>query len=132
MEITDKQLIKIADNILTRLKLLRNNRYDEIQKQLYNVNVNYEKLQAIREGIIKCMGFKWHRTAEKLATKTQWILQDLPFAFGELERTIKTSQAELPSLRQVYEELKQIQEEFGRLAYNPEEKTLSVFTEPIE
>ena len=132
MEITDKQLIKIADNILTRLKLLRNNRYDEIQNQLYNVNVNYEKLQAIREGIIKCMGFKWYRTAEKLVAKTQRILQDLPYALSELERTINTTQADLPSLRQIYEELKQIQDEFGRLEYNQEENALSVYTEPIE
>ncbi|MFC1782697.1 hypothetical protein ACFL02_03810 [Planctomycetota bacterium] len=132
MEITDKQLIKIADLILSKLILLRNNRYDEIQKQLYNVNANYEKLQAIREGIFKCLCFKWHRTAEKLATKTQRIMQELPYALGELERTIKTSEAELPSLRQVYEELKQIQEEFGQLTYNPQEKILSVFTEPIE
>ena len=132
MEITDKQLFKIADLILSRLTLLRNKRYDEIQKKLYNVNASYEKLRSIREGIFKCLRFKWHKAAEKLVTKTQWILQELPYTMSELERTIKTSEAELPTLRQVYEELQQIQEEFGRLAYSPEEKILSVFTEPIE
>ena len=132
MEVTDKQLFKIADLILSKLKLLRNKRYDEIQKKLYNVIASHEKLRSIREGIFKCLRFKWHRSAEKLVTRAQRILQELPYTLGELERTIKTSEAELPTLRQVYEELRQVQEEFGRLAYSPEEKTISVFTEPIE
>ncbi len=132
MEVTDKQLFKIADLILTRLKLLKNNRHDEIQKQMYKVNLNLENLQTIRDGINKCKCFEWNRAAEKLAAKSQRILQDVPFTISELERTIKTSQAKLPSLRQIYEEIKQVQEEFGRMEYDRNNRTLSIFTDPIE
>jgi len=132
MELTDRQLIKIAESIRGRLGVLKNQRYSDVQRLTQNVSSNLQQLQTIRQGLGKCIRSNWEGATAKLMSRLQRILHDLPYSIDETQRKIEASQIKMPSLRQLYEALRQVQEEFGRLEYNAEEETLSVFTEPIE
>ena len=132
MELTEKLYVKIAETIRDKLKLLGNHRYREVQRLICSVNENMERLQMIRQGLDKCLCKDWNATAARLTANTQRIVRDIPNAINELEQVVKNSQAKTPTTREVYEELRQVREEFGRLEYDNDEQTLSVFTEPIE
>ena len=108
MELAEKQLVKIADIIRDKLKLLQVHRYREIQRLTYNVSSNLEHLQMFKQAMDKCTCFIWNRAANKLTVRAQRIIRDLPYAIAELERGIKASETQIPSLKQLYEELKQI------------------------
>ena len=132
MELTDRQLVKIAEKIRGRLNVSKTQRYSDVQRLTHNVSSNLEQLQMIQQRLGKCIHSNWDGAIAKLTAKLQRILHDLPYSINEAERKIEASQIKMPSLRQLYEALRQVQEEFGRLEYNAEEETLSVFTEPIE
>jgi len=86
----------------------------------------------IRKALDKSICKNWEAAARKLTHNAQRIVRDIPYAVSELEHAIKNSQTKTPTLRELYEELRQVQVEFGRLQYNAEEEILSVFTDPIE
>jgi len=132
MELTEKQLVKIAESVRDQLKLLQNHRYREIQRLTKTINSYYEQLEVIHRGLGKSINKNWRAATVKLTANIQRIIRDAPYAINELEHAIKISHTQMPTPRQLYEDLKQVQEEFGRLEYNAEEETLSFFTEPIE
>lgn len=132
MELTNKQLIKIAETIRDQLKLLGNHRYGEVQRLIYTVSNHQGQLEMIRKALDKSIYKNWEAATRKLTHNAQRIIHDLPYAISELEHAIKNSQTKTPALRELYEELRQVQVEFGRLEYNHDEPALSVFTEPIE
>ena len=131
-QLTDRQLIKIAESIRGYLGVLKKQRYSDVCRLTQNVSSNLEQLQTIRQGLGKCIPLNWDGATAKLMSRLQRILHDLPYSIDETARKIESSQIKMPLLRQLYEDLRQVQEEFGRLEYNAEEETLSVFTEPIE
>jgi hypothetical protein len=132
MELNQKQLVKIADAIHDQLGILAANHYKIIQQQIDVINNNQKHLQTVRDGLEKCNLFNWQTAAKKMIGKANQIVQKLPGSVCELQRTIQDCQNTMPSLRDIYEELRQTHTEFGELDYDPQENTLSVFTNPIE
>ena len=132
MELTEQRLIRIAGAIRKQLMLLRQHRYRQMQRHIYVVAQALAHLEETRHRLDTCLNRGWHAAADKLVAKVKVVLRDLPYAISELERATNASQLTLPSLRHIYEELRQTQQEFGRLKYDPAENTLSTFTEPIE
>ena len=132
MELTDRQLIRIAERIRDCLTVLRNSHCISAQQLIQNVSSDMERLEIIRCGLCKTVRFNWSGATAKLTSNAQRVLRDMPYSIAEADRAIETSRIDVPTLRQVYEELNQSREEFGRLQYNADEDTLSVFTEVIE
>jgi len=132
MELTDKQLIKIADSIRQQLQLYRIQQYSDLRSLIYNVSFPQGHLETIRQALDKCNYKNWLSAAKKLTLRAQKTLCNLPHAISQLEHALHSLDTEIPATREVYEELKQIRDEFGRLEYDQSENTLSVFTDPIE
>ena len=132
MELTDKQLVRIAETIRDQLRLVSINHYREIQRLIYTIVSHQEQLEMIRRGLDKSVSRNWTSATNKLNTNIERIVRDIPYAVNELERAAKHSHTKMPTPRLLYEDLKQVQEEFGRLQYNTEEQILSVFTDAIE
>ena len=132
MELTNKQLTKIAEMIRDQLKLLKQHRYREVQQMITKVSNHQTQLELIRQGLTRSLSKHWNTATRKLSANVIQIVHDLPYAIAELERAVRNCDLKLPTLRQVYEDLQQVQAEFGRLEYSQEENYLAVFTEPIE
>ena len=132
MEHARKQMIKIAQKIREQLHSLQNHRRCEVHRLLCVVCTNLDQLQTIRKTLEQCAYRGWNDAATRLTSKLENKLRDLPYATEQALQTIVNVRNQLPSLRQVVEELAPLQAEFGRTEYNLQERTVSVFTDPIE
>ena len=132
MEKSIKQMIKIASLIQTQLCFLQDHRWREVQRLVYVVCTNIDQLQKGRKCLEQCSYHRWHGAAAKMTSQMEYKLRDLPYAVEQALHMISNVRNQAPSLRNIFEELAQLQSEFGRIDCNLQEKTVSVFTDPIE
>ena len=131
MEIHDKQLIRTAADVQSQLQKHRTACFDESNRLSYLVTADLDRLKNLRRAIETCRRRHWLASSEKLTNRILRIIRDFPSLLDAWERTIQKEQAKLPTLRELVEDLYQIQQEFGRLEINRAEATLSVFTDTI-
>lgn len=132
MELTDKQWLKLADAIRQQLQTYHIQQYSDLRSLIYNVSFPQGHLEIIRQALEKCSYKNWWAAAKKLTQKAQKSLRDLPSAISKLEFAMEALDTPLPATREIYADLQQVQDEFGRLEYDQDENTLSVYTDPIE
>jgi len=132
METSIKQKIKIASLIREQLCLLQDHRFQEVQRLIYVVCTNLERLQAGRKCLEYSVCHNWYGAAARLTTQMENKLRDLPYAAEQATRMITDTKVSMPPLRQITEELIQLQNEFGSFEFDLKEQTISVFTDPIE
>ena len=132
METSRKQMITIARMIQKQLHLLKDHRLQEVQRLVNVVCVNLEQLYIQRRLLEKSACRCWKGATTRLTSRMDNRLRDLPYAAEQALRVISNVRNGLPSLRYVFEELAQLQSEFGRVECNLQERTLSVYTDPIE
>ena len=132
MENLTKQSIKITQTIQEQLHSLQDHHFREVQRLIYVVCTNLEQLQTGRKCLEQCACRNWHGAATKLTSQMENKLRDLPYSVVQAMHMISNVRNQLPSLRQIFEELEQVQSEFGRIECNLQERTVSVFTDPIE
>ena len=132
METSRKQMIKIALAMQERLQALQDHRFREVQRLVQVVGTDLEQLQTERRYLEQCACRGWHEAAANLTSRMENKLHDLPYAVEQALHMIGNIRNQLPSLRQIAEELMQLQDEFGRVEFNLPEQTVSVFTDPIE
>ena len=132
MEKSTKQMIKIASMIQVRLRLLQDHRWREVQRLIYVVCTNLEQLQSGRKWLEQCAYRNWHGAATRLTSRMENKLRDLPYTVEQALHMISNVRTQPPLLRHIFEELTQLQNEFGRIECNLQERTVSVFTDAIE
>ena len=127
----DKQLIQTAGDIQTQLRK-QQNFYDEESDRLSAlVTVELERLKNLQKNLETCRRRSWQAAGKQSTTRLLRIIRDFPPVLDGWERTIERAEVKLPTLRELVEDLVQIQQEFGRLEINRTEATLSVFTDAI-
>ena len=132
MDNSTKQMAKIAMMIQEQLRLLREHRLREVQRLIYVVCTDLDQLQTGRKCLEQCVHRGWHGAANKLTSRLEHKLHDIPYAAEQTLRMMNNFKIEPASLRHIFEELVQLQNEFGRIECNLQERTVSVFTDPIE
>jgi hypothetical protein len=132
MEKTIKQKIKIAAMIQEQLRLLQDHHFREVQRLIYVVGTHLDSLQTGRKCLEQCSYRNWHGAATKLTGRIENWLHDLPYAVEQALHMIGNARNQTPALRPIWDELEQLQQEFGRIECDLAEKSLSVFTDPIE
>ena len=132
MDNLTKQMIKNAEMIQVQLHSLQDHRLREAQRLIYVVCTNLDQLQAGRKRLEQCAYRSWHGAAARLTSQMEHKLRDLPYSVEQTLHMISNVRNQLPSLRHIFEELSQLENEFGRIECNLQERTVSVFTDPIE
>ena len=132
METSLKHMIRIAQAIHEQLHSLQDHRLQEVQRLTYVVCANLDQLQVGRKHLERCACRGWHGAATRLISRLECKLRDLPYSVEQAMRMITSAKTPMPSVRQLVEELTQLQDEFGRAECNLQELTVSVFTEAIE
>ena len=131
MEIHDKQLIRTATDVQSQLQKHRTACFDESNRLSFLVTAELDRLKNLRRALETCRRRRWPASSGKLTDRVLRIIRDFPPLLDAWERSIQKEQAKLPTLRELMEDLYQVQQEFGRLEINRAEATLSVFTDPI-
>ena len=132
MFLHNKKLICVAQYIREQLQLLNWYRFEDLQKRLSGVISGLDQLRKDHSAVSLCKTQRWTLSANKLTQRILRVVRELPYPVAELERATVDKTTAIPSLREMFEDLCQLENEFGRISYNAEGRTLSVFTDPIE
>ncbi len=132
METSVKHKIRIAQVLREQLLDLRQYRLSEVLRLTGLVGNKLEMLLLNHRKLQGCQQHKWSNATAKLSQGLENNLRDLPFSIDQTLRMMHNCQFEIPTLRQLVEELTQLEQEFGRIECNLKKLTLSVFTEPVE
>ena len=129
---TGQRLVKIAELVRSQLLVLRVRRQREIRRNLDTLLLPLTQLQQTRHRLTQCLDKEWHVAAASVTGSLGSQLMELSVASDVLERSLDLSEAAMPSLREVVEDLEQLRQEFPGFRYYPQEKILAVVTEPVE
>ena len=132
MCLSNKKLVQIAEAIREQLQRLRIHRYGKLHEHMQILTDYLVRLQNNQRKLNICGTRAWNAAATRIAKNIDVTLCDLPHLTQKIEQAIGTTKTQIPSLRDVYEELIQAGEEFGGFRYIAEDRSLAVTTDPIE
>jgi len=126
------RLVRIADMIRQQLQLMQTCRLAKIARQTDPIVDRLERIARSRSAQEKAIVRSWSAAARRMANQTAGALRDLPHYISEAQRGIQASLATIPSLRDLYGELVQLQQEFDGIRCGCKDQYLAVTTEAIE
>ncbi len=132
MNLSKRQLVRIASDIRDRLQVLKTMQQRQIRLQCATLAEHMERLKTIQQKLQICETRSWPAATADVAGRIEAALRDVPYYAEEIERAVKEYNCKIPSVKDIYEELIQTEREFGNLQYHREGKLLAVTTEPIE
>ena len=126
-----KNLIRMAYKVQEALIMLKQSRYLEMMRQLTTFTGQLEELtaQSKKMGISLLNG--WFSAAERCCKSVNRLLGDIPHSVSKLRQLTNAPPKELPKLSTLFDELNQVQQEFGSLEIDNAKSTISVITESI-
>ena len=132
MNMTAKQLLRIAHAVRGQLLALRMSRQHQVGQKLAMLAGEIERLQKIRRQLCICESRSWNAASAKLSDNIHTELAQMRYVMPDITRTLETQNDEVPVVSEIYWELVQTGEEFHGLNYDKTAAVLSVTTEPIE
>ena len=126
------RLARIAGMIRQQLQLMQTCRLAKVARQTDPVVDRLERIARSRSAQEKAITRNWSAAARRMANQTAGALRDLPHYITEAQRGIEASMATVPSLRDLYDELVQLQREFDGISCSYKNLYLAVTTEQIE
>jgi len=127
-----REITRVALAIQDQLAALRLRQYNRMSDEIGKVTTGLGELQAVQRRLSHCSKRGWHAAAKSLAEQTQRILAYLPYSATDAKWALDGFRTGVPSLREIYEELRQTEAEFGELKLNCETQDIAVVTDPIE
>jgi hypothetical protein len=131
-ELTDRQILRIAQVIQDRLMAMRVAKYIQVTRRLDSLSEQFGHVQSIRRKLGLAVALSWYAAADKTASGITQVLRDIPYHIAEVEQACQQCITKAPTLGDVVGELKQLQDEFDQVKYDPKCQTLSVTTDSIE
>lgn len=126
-----RKFIKIADIIREALVELRANRYKELLRRLAILAGIVRELAGESGKMGLSLSRRWFSSVERSRGCIRRVLGEIPSSVSKILPLAEGPRKELPNLSLLVEELKQLQDEFGDLEFDDEQRILSVVTEPI-
>ena len=131
-ELTDLQILRIAQKIQNHLLAMRVAKYSHAIRCLDNLAQELERIQSFRRKLGIAVGRSWFAAADKMASGIPHALRDIPYYIGEAEQACQQTVAKPPTLGDIVGEMRQLQDEFDQVKFDPKRHTLSATTDPIE
>jgi len=127
-----RKQIWFANQILKALNRQHHSRYDEILAKTQTLT---EKLHAVTvetRRIQKANDHHWFYAAAKSKVRLERALSDLPYLISHAKEYLARPVNKTPMLRDLMAEFAQLEDEFGDVAFDMENITISITTEAIE
>ena len=135
LTLTPKALLEVAGIIHAQLQQLQVSRYGAISRRIEELSDSIERLHSTAGRLRKGLDHRWMGAVKQVTLEVPDMVHEIPYQLGEIERALETSRKmELPPLREILAELKQVKDEFGpnQVEYDRKQSRLTVVTEPIE
>jgi hypothetical protein len=107
-------------------------RIEMVERAIGEVLEVAARLKALKRRMALCRSRGWIGGLTPLMEEAEQLARDIPYVGTDLDRARQAAAWASPSLRDIYLDLQQAEDEFGDLAYDTKEQTLSVTTEAIE
>jgi hypothetical protein len=131
-ELTDRQVLRIAQMIQERLMALRVARYSQLTRRLDSLSEQLGLVQSIRRKLGLAVGLSWYAAADKTASAITGALRDIPYHIADVGEAVSQCVTKTPTLGDLVAELRQLQDEFDQVKYDPQCQKLSITTDSIE
>jgi len=126
-----KNLVLIANIVQEALEKLKHNHYIELLNQLKSLSSCLGEVAVQSRKLAVSVQHSWLYSAQTCCSSIGRSAEDMSYYLSRLKQLADKPVQEVPKLSAIFEELKQLQQEFGQIDFNKETNTLSVITEPI-
>ena len=127
-----EQRIRIAQAVREQLRRLRMDRLGNVGRQSELLFDRLERIRAGQRRLGLCLSRGWMFAAKRIVQEMESALPEVPHYVTQTQQAIDACGMSVPALRDVAEELAQLEDEFDRVTYDPKAGMVSVETEPIE
>jgi len=131
MNTPDRSTLVLAQRIYKRIAQLREQPLSQIESWVDRIVSTLDNLRALQKRLRICRFRQWQAAAAHVQDQISWTLDQIPTEVAASINAIKQRRPNLPTLRQVLEDLDQLRQEFGEYDYDRKAHVLSVSTDPI-
>jgi len=126
-----KKLIRLSNLLLDSLYELKKARLWQIQNVMEDFGLRCSDTTKDSHLFHAAIGRNWITSAEQVVLRVSRNLNDFSHYLQRFKELVNADETVLPNLADIYAELIQIEQEFGEIKFDSNEKTLSITTEPI-
>ena len=126
-----KKLIRLSSLLLDSLYELKKARLWQIQNVMEDFGLRCSDTTKDSHLFHAAIGRNWITSAEQIVLRVSRNLNDFSHYLQRFKELVNTDETVLPNLADIFAELIQIEQEFGEIKFDSNEKTLSITTEPI-
>lgn len=126
-----KKLIRLSSLLLDSLYELKRARLWQIQNVMEDFGLRCSDTTKDSHLFHAAIGRNWLTSAEQIVLRVSRNLNDFSHYLQRFKELVNTDETVLPNLADIFAELIQIEQEFGEIKFDSNEKTLSITTEPI-
>jgi hypothetical protein len=127
-----KVYVRIAQKIREQLQQLQRRRIGNVHQQAGILLGQADRIRIGRQKLATCLLRGWSAATRTTVRNIKAALLDLPHHVGNAQRAIETHTCRIPTLREIVEEIIQLEDEFAQVECSLKNRTLSIVTEPIE
>jgi hypothetical protein len=126
-----RKFIRLSNLLLDSLSELKNAKLQQIQNTMEDFGIKCSDATKESHLFRKAINKGWLTGAENIRSRVSRNLNDFSYHLQRFKDIVNADETILPKLSDIYAELGQIEQEFGDIKFDPEEKTISITTEPI-
>jgi hypothetical protein len=126
-----KNLIKLSNMLLESLCELKKAKLQQIQNMMEDFGVKCIEATKNTHLFSRAIEKGWLTGADNIKSRINRNLNDFSCCLQRFKELANADETVLPKLSDIYAELSQIEQEFSGIKYDPDEKAISIITEPI-
>ena len=107
MDPSKRQLVRIANDIRDRLRVLAAGREDQVWQKLTSLIGVIDRLQTIQRRQNICRARDWQGAGARVMTGIDTALRDIPYHLRETEQAASACAINVPSVSEMYQDLVQ-------------------------
>jgi len=126
-----KNLIRLSSLLLDSLYELKKAKLRQIQSVMDDFGLRCSDATKDSHLFYAAIERGWLSSAEQVISRVNRNLNDFSYYLQRFKELVNADETVLPKLADIYAELIQIEQEFGEIKFDSNEKAISVTTEPI-
>ena len=123
---------RIASEIHQQLQVIQLQQARNILNQIGTLTDPLERIQSGQRKLTLCLSHGWSAAGKRILDGIETVLKNLPHHVSQLQLMIEPKRCKLPSVREITEELVQLEDGFDEVNCDWKARTVTVTTEPIE
>jgi len=127
-----KDKIKLSNLLLDAFNNLKKSKLRHLQGKLEDFNLRCSDVAKNSSIFNTAVSKGWYKSAEKIRSKVSRNLCDFSYYLNQFKDLVNSAETKDIKLSDIFADLDQIEQEFGELNFDLNEKTISVITNPIE